>query len=203
MELTLTLVNEKKGILDQFTYSKILGLFLLFTALPTFFILPFVPNASWFYPYFFSIVGLFIICRIIALFKYSSTYDYDTLGSVQFTDENLFIKNADSTTKIPLAQNNIKFFYNGIRRRGFHYGRDFPRSGIAEIVINEHQNYFVLITKYSDIESLKKLFNGWYHKKYHLEEFTRTDENYRLIELEQNFDWKRLTEIKENMTAFN
>jgi hypothetical protein len=45
-----------------------------------------------------------------------------------------------------------------------------------------------------------RILRIWLRKKFNIEELTRTKENYRLIELEKNFDWKRFAEIKENAT---
>lgn len=197
MTIKLKLVEEKKGILDQFTYPKILGSFLLLIAFPTFLILPFVTNNSWFFPYFFSLFGLFCLCWLIMLLKYFSTYDYIKIGSISISEDQITIIKNDNQFDISLEKIQLTFLYNGIRRRGFHYCRDAPRSGIAELTINKKDSYFLVIGNYYELITLQKIFKSWYQKKYHIEEFTRTPEKYRLFELEMNFVWKKMKEKKE------
>ena len=200
MTVKLELVREKKGFLDHFTYPKILGTFLLLIALPTFFIIPFANNTNWYFTYFFALFFLFVFSWIIMFLKFFTSYDYDLIGKLILTDEKLTILFLAENREFNLIENKIKFLYNGIRKRGFHFGRDYPRSGIAEIIINDTEKYSIIIHNYSDMEALKGIFKTWYRKKFSFEEYTRTKENYRLIELEKDFYWARLTEIKENAT---
>ena len=66
--------------------------------------------------------------------------------------------------------------------------------GISSFTINGTQ-YQVLIENYKQADKLANIFKNWYENKIHLNEFT-LGVNYQLIELNHNFDWKRLEEIK-------
>lgn len=202
MEVNLKLVSEKKVFLDHFTYSKILGTFLLMIMIPTFFIIPFLDKSSmnWFFPYFIGLFTIFVLSWIVMILKYFTTYDYDCIGKLVLSDEKLILAFESEEKEINLETNSIKLLYNGIRKRGFHYGRDFPRSGVFEIIINDLEKYNSIINNYDELEEVKKILKIWYRKKYDIEEFTRTKEEHRLIELEMKFDWSRLNEIKRNAT---
>jgi hypothetical protein len=198
MTIKLELVREKKGFLNHFTFPKILGIFILLISLPTFFILPFFKKNSvdWIIPYFICLSIIFILSWIIMHLKYYTTYDYECIGSLILTDEKLIISLGTEEKKIYLETNRIKFLYNGIRNKGFHFGRDYPRSGIFEIIINDYEKFYSIIKNDDDLDLMKKLLKIWYRNNFDIQEFTRNPEEYRLIELEMNFDWSRLNEIK-------
>lgn len=205
MEVKLKLVSEKKAFWDHFTHSKILGTFLLLLAVPTFFIIPFLGknNMDWFFPYFLTIFFVFVISWIVMFLKYYTNYDYDCIGKLVLSDDKLNLVLEKEEKEINLETNRIQLLYNGIRNRGFHYGRDFPRSGIFELIINDVENWYAIINNQDELEHVKRILQIWYRKKYAIEEFTRTKEKYRLIELEMNFDWSRLKEIKRNASNIN
>lgn len=202
MKVKLKLVSEKKGFLDHFTYSKILGTFLLMIMIPAFFILPFLDKSrmNWIFPYTIGLFSLFVMSWIVMFLKYFTTYDYECIGELVLSDEKLILAFEREEQEINVANNSMKLLYNGIRKRGFQYGRDFPRSGIFEIIINDLEKYYSIINNYDELEQVKRVLNSWYLKKYDIEEYTRTKEEHRLIELEMKFDWARLIEIKRNGT---
>jgi hypothetical protein len=157
-------------------------------------------SMNWFFPYFISLFILFVISWIVMFLKYFTNYDYDCIGKLVFSDDKLILVFESEKKEIDLKTNSIKLLYKGIRKRGFHYGRDFPRSGIFEIIINDLEKYYSIINNYDELEQMKNILRIWYEKKIHIEEFTRTKEEHRLIELEMKFDWARLNEIKRNAT---
>ena len=64
-----------------------------------------------------------------------------------------------------------------------------PNHRFEELILNR------IKTKNTIADKIAKVFKNWYENKIHLNEFT-LDVNYRLIELNRKFDWKRLEEIK-------
>jgi len=202
MEVKLKLVSEKKLFLDYFTFSNILGTWLLLIMIPTFFIIPFLDKNSmnWFFPYFISLFVGFVISWIVMYLKFFTTYDYDCIGKLVLSNDKITLAFESEEKEIELENNSVKLLYNGIRKIGFQYGRDFPRSGIFEIIINDFEKYYSVINSYDELEKVKKILKIWYQKKFDINEFTRTKENHRLIELEMKFDWARLNEIKSNAT---
>lgn len=195
----LVIVEEKKTFLNSFTYGRIFGVFFLLLSIPTFIILPFLDQNHffWFFLYFWILVSFFIISFLIMNLKYNLKFDYIIIGKL-FLDRNKFEFSYDGFKEvIDLNKNQIVFYYNSIRNKGFHFlKRDFPRNGISEFVINNKTSVKVLISKERELQELKLLFRIWYSEKNNFSEYTRTNEKYRLIELENRFDWKQLQEIK-------
>ena len=199
--LVLKIVEEKKTFLDSFTYGRIFGIFFLMLSIPTFFILPFLDQNQifWFLPFFWFLVSFFIISFLIMILKYNFKFDYIVIGKL-LLDRNKFELSYDGFEEvIDLNKNQIVFYYNSIRNKGFHFlRRDFPRNGISEFDINNKTSVKVLISKERELQELKLLFRNWYSEKINFSEYTRTNEKYRLIELENKFDWKHLEEIKSS-----
>jgi len=198
MNVKLDLVTEKKGFLDHFSYVKILLIFLVLFTVPTFFISSFSSSNSWHTSYCITLLILFLLSWIAMYLKYNTKYDFEPIGTLILSDDKITINSPIESHEIDLAKNKLKLLYNGVRGKGFHFGKDHPRSGIAEMIINDNSKYFVIIANNSDLEATKRVLKIWYKKKFNIEEFTRTTENYRLIELEANFEWARLKEINEN-----
>jgi hypothetical protein len=201
MEINLKLVKEKKGILDHFTYPKILGIFLLLIATPLFFIIPFLGKNSmnWYFPFFIIAFIVFVVCWIVMILKYYTSYDYDSIGKLLLSDDKINIVFENEEKEIHIENVGVTLLYNGIRGRGFHYCKDYPRSGIFQLIINDSDCFYAIINNHEELESIKKILQIWYRGKYSIEEFTRTTEKYRLIELESNFEWSRLNEIKKKI----
>jgi hypothetical protein len=202
MMVKLKLVSERKSFLNHFTYPKILGTFLLMIVLPTFFVIPFLSknHLNWSMPYFICLTILFVFSWVTMYLKYFSSYDYLCIGEIIFYEDKIILDLRNSKKEIDLSNNSVTLLYNGIRKRGFQFGRDFPRSGIFELIINGVERHYSIINNFEDLKQMKSILNIWYRKKFHIEEFTRTNEEYRLIEFESSFDWDRLQEIKANKT---
>lgn len=200
MDVKLKLVKEKKVFLNHFTYSKIFGTYLLFIAIPTFFVLPFLDKGDmyWFWPYFKGLFLLFILSWMVMVLKYFFSYDYDCIGTLILSDDKIFLVIENEEKEIDLKTNRIKLYYNGVRRIGFHYCRDLPRSGIFELNLNDVEKVYSIINNYSELEQVKNRLKTWYKQKFYIEEFTRTKEKNRLFELEIKFDWARLNEFKRD-----
>lgn len=200
MKVQLKLVVEKQRFLNHLTKPKLIVTFLFLIALPTFFVIPFLSEeqVNWFPFYYFSLVLIFLVSWIIMLFKFYSKYDHQIIGDLFLTEDKITFISIKETKEFDLQVSNVKLLYNGIRNKGFHYGRDYRRSGISEITINKNEKIYTIVACDEDFDRLKKILKIWYQQEFKIEEYTRTPEEYRLIELEQKFEWKRLQEIKNN-----
>lgn len=90
----------------------------------------------------------------------------------------------------------LELRFNAIRNKGFHFvKRDEIHSGISELLIDQ-TSFFILLRNEKELMQLKGLLKIWYQNRYAISEFTRNASAHRLIELEMDFDWKRLQEIK-------
>ncbi len=198
--LKLELVEERKTVLNHFTHGKILGLMFLFLCVPTFFVLPFLKGSGytyWIFPYVITVCGFALVSFAIYRVKFFFHHDYLSIGFVELHENQLEIHQTEEIERIDLEKVQLELLFNALRGEGFHFAsRDNLHSGISEIVINGSQSYKVLLRTEKELQQLKVLLHRWYEKKYAVAEYTRNSEKYRLIELEYDFDWKRLQEIK-------
>lgn len=199
--LKLNIVEERKSIFEIFTYGRLLGGFFFVLAIPTFFILPFLDKNQiyWYLPFLSVLAISFFLGWIMMLVKYCFKFDYNNIGEIFISKNNIDINVDQKLETIELDNINFKILYNGIRNRGFHFlKRDYPRNGISVLIVNNERLIKVLITNESELQKLKLFLKSWYKSGYNISEFTRTKEEYRLIELESKFDWEKLIKITKH-----
>ena len=200
--LKLELVEERKTVLNHFTHGKILGLMFLFLCVPTFFVLPFLKGSVytyWISPYVLTVCGFALVSFVIYRVKFFFHHDYLPIGFVEVDENQLEIHQTEEIERIDLEKVRLEFFFNALRGERFHFvHRDIIHSGISEIIIDGSSSYKVLLKTEKELQQLKALLRQWYEKKFSVAEYTRNNEKYRLIELEIDFEWKRLQDIKSN-----
>lgn len=197
MNIQFKLVEEKDTAWKHFTPTKVsltvVGLIFFFT----FLIMPFIAKTfPWFILYVIQFLCIsLLILKPIAKQKHKFIIDYKEIGTINLTQSEVTTEKDGEFQQFNLKDEKMKLFFNSYR--GGYIRRGESLNGVNELIIGE-QLFKFLIRNDSEIERLKILINKWYHSNYDFGEFTRDDLKDRLIELNLDFEWKRLMEIKKN-----
>lgn len=142
----------------------------------------------------------FWVLFIASFYKYDilKNSDYLEIGKILLLDKECKIELNDEISIIDLTYSTFKFEYGFIRAKSVGGKSDLQR-GISRLTINGTQ-YHLLVETYKQADRLAKIFKHWYDNNINLNEFS-LGTNYRLIELNPKFDWKRLEKIKAHNKA--
>lgn len=196
--LKLDLVEHLPERFPWFKPSTLLGWILLYL----FLIVPItIAISAYFKLSIYLLITLGIVAVLLLVLYFLSNFKYLIFsrnnfiktGTIHLAASFIEINYDGIVSKISLDKPKIVFLYDYIRGKSY-YRNSHIHNGISTLKIDQ-EKYYILITNKKQVTQLKIILASWYQNKFNLSEYT-LHKKYRLIELESNFEWSKLKEIK-------
>lgn len=149
---------------------------------------------------FVRLLLLIIVSRVVAYLlgehisdRFSFLQDHRVVGSLQFKASSIKIVQATESIEMDLEKTSVLLKYRWIRGK---YQND-AINGISEIFLNEKGFKFIVHNE-TQHRLLAQLLEHWYEQAFQVLECTNDKNQYRLLKLERDFDWKEWEQVKAN-----